>query len=105
MTLEINHDLRFKKFFANVNGKQCWLKYKIVNSHIMELEVLFIPIELRGQGFAKKLIEQAVNYAKSKFLKIVPICSYIKSFFEVNFQYNDLMYIPKFNYNSTLSYN
>ncbi|HEX8548686.1 MAG TPA: GNAT family N-acetyltransferase [Cytophagaceae bacterium] len=105
MTLAINHDLKFKKFYANIDGKQCWLKYSIKNGIFMELEVLFIPISLRGVGLAKKMIEQAISYAEKNFLKIIPQCSYIRSFFEVNFQYNHLMHVSNFDFHARLNYN
>ena len=33
--------------------------------------------ELRGQGFAEKLVLEAVDYARKNKLKILPFCSYV----------------------------
>ncbi|WP_313374414.1 GNAT family N-acetyltransferase [Chishuiella sp.] len=33
--------------------------------------------ELRGQGWAEKLVLEAVDYARKNQLKIIPFCSYV----------------------------
>lgn len=33
--------------------------------------------ELRGKGFAEKLVLEAVDYARKEKLKVIPFCSYV----------------------------
>lgn len=33
--------------------------------------------ELRGKGFAEKLVLEAVGYARKEKLKVIPFCSYV----------------------------
>lgn len=35
-----------------------------------------------GQGLAKKLLETMVNYARSKGLKVIPLCPYVHAQFK-----------------------
>ena len=45
----------------------------------------------RGKGYAKKLFDEMVNYAKEHNLKVVPLCPYIRSQFKKNpDKYSDL---------------
>jgi len=37
--------------------------------------------EFEGRGFAKLLLNQLVNYAKEKDLKIIPLCAYVNAQF------------------------
>lgn len=45
----------------------------------------------RGQGIAKILMEKAIEMAKEKGLKIIPVCSYATSYFEKNPEYKELL--------------
>ncbi|GEN31399.1 hypothetical protein HNQ35_001908 [Cerasibacillus quisquiliarum] len=40
----------------------------------------FVSEQLRGQGIAKKLVEEVLRYAKQENKKIVPECSYVDVF-------------------------
>ena len=45
----------------------------------------------RGKGYAKKLFDEMVTYAKAQNLKVVPLCPYIRSQFKKNpGKYSDL---------------
>ncbi len=45
----------------------------------------------RGQNFGKKLVEEAVNYARNENLKIIPVCSYAKAIMSRNHNYRDVL--------------
>lgn len=38
--------------------------------------------EARGRGVARELLDAAVEFARSKQVKIVPVCSYVASMFQ-----------------------
>ena len=40
---------------------------------------------------AKRLLEEAINYARSENKKIIPLCSFVKEQMENNKEYNDLL--------------
>lgn len=48
---------------------------------VMELVETYTPPQHRGKGVAKALVKKAVEDAKKKGLKIVPICSYSVYYF------------------------
>ncbi|GAA0873210.1 GNAT family N-acetyltransferase [Gangjinia marincola] len=47
-----------------------------------------IPKE--GRGYASKLVERAVEYAREKSLKIDPLCPFAEIKFEENDEYQDV---------------
>lgn len=57
---------------------------------LMKMDHTFVSDELRGQGIAKKLLDEAANYAREKDLKMYPICSYVVAAFEKSEAYNDV---------------
>nr|WP_315195724.1 GNAT family N-acetyltransferase [uncultured Flavobacterium sp.] len=44
-----------------------------------------------GKGLGKKLVEKAVEVAREKNWKIVPLCPYAKKTFDRNPQFNDVL--------------
>jgi predicted GNAT family acetyltransferase len=47
--------------------------------------------ELRGQGVAKKLVDEVVSYARSENLKIYPVCSYAVKILAGKEEYADVV--------------
>ncbi len=48
---------------------------------VMELVETYTPPQHRGKGIAKALVKKAVEDARKKGLKVVPICSYSVYYF------------------------
>jgi len=44
----------------------------------------------RGKGFGKKLVYEAVNFARENQLKILPLCPYARSVFSRNRDLDDV---------------
>ena len=57
---------------------------------IMDMTHTYVSNELRGQGMAKKLLDQAANYARENHFKMNPICSYVVAAFEKSSEYDDV---------------
>lgn len=70
-----------KNIIAELNYKR--VENKMIIDHTEVSEVL------KGQGIARKLFEEAVEYARKNNLKIDPVCSYIQAQLS-NEMYDDL---------------
>lgn len=57
---------------------------------VMTMDHTYVSDELRGQGVAKKLLDEAVNYARTNRLKMKPVCSYVVAVFEKSEAYDDV---------------
>lgn len=51
----------------------------------------YVSDELRGQGIAKMLLNEAVAYARAENKKIIPLCPYAKVQMEKNEEYHDVL--------------
>ncbi len=53
------------------------LTFIVKNQEQMIINHTGVNPELRGQGFAEKLVLKAVDYAREHQLKVLPFCSYV----------------------------
>jgi uncharacterized protein len=44
-----------------------------------------------GKGFGKKMIMKAVEFARAKNIKIIPLCTFAKSVFDKSSEYQDVL--------------
>jgi uncharacterized protein len=57
---------------------------------VMVIEHTFVDQSLRNQGIAKKLLDEAANYAREKNYKMEPVCTYAAIAFERYSDYDDV---------------
>ncbi|WP_233191642.1 GNAT family N-acetyltransferase [Sporosarcina sp. P18a] len=57
---------------------------------IMTMTHTYTDDSLRGQGVAKKLLDQAADNAREKGLKMKAVCSYVVNAFDRSDEYNDV---------------
>lgn len=55
------------------------------------LEHTEVDPSFQGQGLGKKLVKEAVEYARANNLKIVPECTYAKKVLERSSEYDDVL--------------
>ncbi len=48
-----------------------------------------------GQGLAGRLVKHVLDDARSKHLRVVPVCSYVAAYIERNPEYADLAVAPQ----------
>ncbi|PWE17678.1 GNAT family N-acetyltransferase [Marinicauda salina] len=74
---EIREDDGGRYVAAYPDEPESELTYRL-NGDRMVIERTYTPEELRGQGIARRLVEQAVEDARERGWKIIPVCSYAK---------------------------
>jgi len=75
------------------DGSKAYLTYKVDRDKIY-LVSTYTPPQHRGKGAARKLVEKAIEVARSRGLKIVPICSYATYYFLKNRDARELLDEP-----------
>jgi len=75
------------------DGSKAYLRYSIEGDKMHLIET-YTPQQHRGKGVAKAMVDKAVEVAKEKGLKIVPICSYSVYYFLKNPQLRDILAEP-----------
>ncbi len=46
---------------------------------------------LKGKGAGKQMVKQAVDFAREKGIKIIPLCPFAKSVFDKVSEFNDVL--------------
>lgn len=72
----IKHDVDNDKFYIEGDTQnKGQVTYKIKDG-VMDINGTYVDPDHRGKSYAKELVDAAVEYAKSKNLKLHPTCSY-----------------------------
>lgn len=77
-------------FLATAHG-EAELTYSLAGKNRMIIDHTFVPPEARGGSVAQHLVERAVDDARARGLKIVPLCSYVATQFRRRKDWADLM--------------
>lgn len=69
------------RYVAVVDGidESAELTFSIVNDHLIIADHTGVPDAMRGLGIGKALVERLVADAKTKQVKIVPLCPYVNA--------------------------
>jgi uncharacterized protein len=95
MNFNIKHDSKYNKFFTVVGGKESNLTYERITDHILDLKLMFVPKNLRGQGIAAKVVDFALNHARKNNIKIKASCSYVKYYIGIHPEHKDILFNNK----------
>lgn len=93
MTSDIQHEesgAGGRYFVATAHG-EAELAYSLAGKERMIIDRTFVPPEARGGPVAQRLVARAVDDARARGLKIVPLCSYVASQFRRRKDWADLL--------------
>ena len=79
-----------KRFVIYAEGKEVYVEFEMKNN-AMDLDHTYTHLELRGRGLAAQVVGAALEYAKENNLKVIPTCSYVRSFINKNDEYKELV--------------
>jgi len=81
MTVTVHHDAAKQRFVADFEGQRCVCDYRLFehDGEVM-LTNTYVPPALRGHGVAAELVAAALAWAAQQGLKVVPACSYVRSY-------------------------
>jgi len=57
---------------------------------VMVMDHTFVSPTLRGEGVAKKLLDQSAELAREKNYKMEAVCSYVVAAFDKSSEYDDI---------------
>lgn len=91
MALTVKIDELENKFYAQVEGRECVLNFRHKDMNTLEYYHTFVPQALRGRGIAAELVEYALSYAQKHNQKVIPTCSYVRSFIDNHPQWSTIV--------------
>lgn len=92
--MQIEHEESGSKgaFFITLNGKRvAEMTYVKAGEDRMIIDHTEVGDELRGQGAGKKLVQAAVDMAREKKIRILPLCPFAKSVFDRTPEIRDVL--------------
>lgn len=92
--MEVNQfDSENKGFFkAEANGiKAGRMTYSRAGADKIIIDHTDVNPEFKGQGVGNKMVIAAVNFARAKNIKIIPLCPFAKSVFDKNTEIRDVL--------------
>lgn len=87
--ISIQHDPEAQKFFLALEENEGYLLYK-EEGDILDLYSTYVPDAFRGEGIAGKLVEAALDHARSNGYQVRPTCPYVATYIERNQEHQDL---------------
>ena len=77
------------RFEITVDGHLSVADYQIESGRMI-MPHTHVPDALRGQGIAGRLVKAALDSARQRGLKVVPLCSYMDAYIQRHSEYHDL---------------
>lgn len=90
MEVKIKHDKEHNKFITNINGREAHMRYEQVSPKKLDYYRTYVPKDLREQGIASHLVEEALNYAKKNDYEVIPSCSFVNGYVEKHQEYQGI---------------
>jgi len=87
--LDVIHNAAQKRFEIWIEGQLSKLDY-IEDDNTSVMTHVGVYPEHRAQGVAGKLTQVALEYAKEKSLRVIPMCPYVATYIRRNPQYIEL---------------
>lgn len=87
---EIIHDKTGSRFLMNVDENEVYVLYS-EDKETLDLYSTYTPPQLRGKGLAEKVVLAAFEYAKSKNLRVIPSCWYVRKFLDKHSEFQSMV--------------
>lgn len=92
--MEINHDQTQSKgsfYIGERNNPLAEMTYSKAGADTIIIDHTEVSEALKGQGAGKRLVTAAVEFARGKNIKIIPLCPFAKSVFEKVKDFQDVL--------------
>ena len=86
----VHLDEKDQRFEVPLDDEVAYIDYRWYDGRLMLLYV-YVPVPYRGKGISNVLIRHALEYAKSKGVKINIYCPYIAKYVRTHPEYHELL--------------
>jgi uncharacterized protein len=88
--MKVEHIPESGRFQARVDGHLCVADYRLDGDRMEMLHTEVHPA-LGGRGIAARLVQAALDHARANGLKVVPLCSYVRTYMRRHPETQDLL--------------
>lgn len=79
-------------FYVSVDGKQEGkMTFVFAGNDKIIIDHTEVNPGNNGKGYGKKMVAKAVEYAREKNIKIIPLCPFAKKVFDKTPEFNDVL--------------
>ena len=79
-------------FFIEIDGKQeALMTFVFTGDDKIIIDHTEVSPGNNGKGFGKKMVVKAVEFAREKGIKIIPLCPFAKSVFDKTPEFRDVL--------------
>jgi len=87
--LSVEHRPELSRFQATVEGQLSVAGYRLSNG-VMHMTHTAVPPALQGRGIAAAMVQAALEHARSRGLRVDPLCSYVAHYMQRHPETQDL---------------
>ena len=84
-----NNEAR-NRFELVVDGARAVAQYTL-DGEVIHFTHTIVPQEVEGRGIGSRLIKGALDEARSRGLKVDPVCPFVRAYIEKHAEYGDLL--------------
>jgi predicted GNAT family acetyltransferase len=86
----VRDNTALSRFELDANGVTAFVTYRLDDGTIV-LQHTETPPQARGRGIASKLIEGTLNLVRSRGLKVIPRCDFVRAYIAKHPEVRDLV--------------
>jgi predicted GNAT family acetyltransferase len=90
MAADVSHDARRRRFEIEEEGEVAILTYRLEEGAVVFTHTI-VPDALEGRGIGSRLVRAGLDFARGEGLKVVPQCSFVRSYIERHEEAQDLL--------------
>lgn len=92
LNIQHQHSEKGGQFYYEENGRQmAAMVYVMVNPQKMIIEHTEVDDSMAGKGVGKLLLENLVNYVRTKGIKVIPLCPFANATFKRVKEWQDVL--------------
>lgn len=92
---EVKLNTEKNRFELQMDESLAIIEFDKLEPNVLDLTHTEVPEELSGKGVGSKLVVGALDYIRDNGLKLIPSCSFIKSYIDKHDEWQDLVYQKK----------
>lgn len=89
--MSVEHDRTSRRFTLAASSGTAVLAYAPAGSGVLELYSTYVPPADRGRGIGARLVQAAIEYARSEGLRVIPTCWYVAQWLRHHPEHADLV--------------
>jgi predicted GNAT family acetyltransferase len=86
----VHHNADAERFEATVDDRLCVAQYRRAGN-VLTMTHTEVPDGVQRRGVAGELVRAAIDYARANTLRIAPLCSYVRGYFERHREAGDVL--------------